>query len=165
MIRTISLSGALAALLVAALPAAAPASRVQRSIFEDDQTLVLSSPTIRERTLDDLATLGVDTVHSVVFWNKVAPAPLSTHRPGGFDGSNPAAYPPALWDRYDGLVRGAQARGMDVLLSPSSPMPAWASQCHASLKVRKVCRPNPTQFKRFVQALGIRYSGSYHDEA
>ena len=53
---------------------------------------------------------------------------------------------------------------MDVLLSPSSPMPAWASQCHASLKVRKVCRPNPTQFKRFVQALGTRYSGTYHDE-
>jgi hypothetical protein len=164
MIRLISLSGALAALLVAALPAAAPASRTQRSIFEDDQTLVLSSATIRERTLDDLATLGVDTVHSVVFWNKVAPAPLSTHRPGGFDGSNPAAYPPALWDRYDGLVRGAQARGMDLLLSPSSPMPAWASQCHASLTVRKVCRPNPTQFKRFVQALGTRYSGTYHDE-
>jgi hypothetical protein len=47
MIRFISLSGALAALLVAALPSAAPASRVQRSIFEDDQTLVLSSPAIR----------------------------------------------------------------------------------------------------------------------
>jgi hypothetical protein len=162
--KLIPLSGALAALLVAALPAAAPASRVQRSIFEDDQTLVLSSPTIRERTLDDLATLGVDTVHSVVFWNKVAPAPLSTHRPAGFNGANPAAYPASLWDRYDGLVRGAQARGMDVLLSPSSPMPAWASQCHASLKVRKFCRPNPTQFKRFVQALGTRYSGTYHDE-
>ena len=75
-----------------------------------------SSATIRERTLDDLQTLGVDTVHSVVFWNKVSPSPLSTHRPSGFDGSNPAAYPANLWDRYDGLVRGAQARGMDVLL-------------------------------------------------
>jgi hypothetical protein len=159
--RAVLLTGALAALLVAA---PAHASRVQRSIFEDDQTLVLSSATIRERTLTDLQTLGVDTVHSVVFWNKVAPAALSTHRPSGFDGSNPAAYPASFWDRYDGLVRGAQARGMDVLLSPSSPMPAWASTCHASLKVRKVCRPNPTQFKRFVQALGTRYSGSYADE-
>ena len=159
--RAVLLTGALAALLVAA---PAHASRVQRSIFEDDQTLVLSSATIRERTLTDLQTLGVDTVHSVVFWNKVAPAALSTHRPAGFDGSNPAAYPASFWDRYDGLVRGAQARGMDVLLSPSSPMPAWASTCHASLKVRKVCRPNPTQFKRFVQALGTRYSGSYADE-
>jgi hypothetical protein len=125
---------------------------------------VLSSATIRERTLDDLKTLGVDTVHSVVFWNKVTPDPLSTHRPAGFDGSDPAAYPASLWDRYDGLVRGAQARGMDVLLSPSSPMPAWASGCKGSRKLRKVCRPNPTQFKRFVQALGTRYSGSYHDE-
>ena len=159
--RAIFLTSALAALLVAT---PAGASRVQRSIFEDDQTLVLSSATIRERTLDDLRTLGVDTVHSVVFWNKVSPDPLSTHRPAGFDGSNPAAYPANLWDRYDGLVRGAQARGMDLLLSPSSPMPAWASGCKASLKVRKVCRPNPTQFKRFVQALGTRYSGSYADE-
>ena len=40
--RIALLSGALAALLVAA---PANASRVQRSIFEDDQTLVLSSPT------------------------------------------------------------------------------------------------------------------------
>ena len=159
--RALLLTGALAALLAAA---PAHASRVQRSIFEDDQTLVLSSATIRERTLTDLQTLGVDTIHSVVFWSKVAPAALSTHRPSGFDGSNPAAYPASFWDRYDGLVRGAQARGMDVLLSPSSPMPAWASTCHASLKVRKVCRPNPTQFKRFVQALGTRYSGSYADE-
>src|SRR4051812_12674526 len=116
--RTVLIMGALAALLVAA---PAGASRVQRSIFEDDQTLVLSSPTIRERTLDDLATLGVDTVHSVVFWSKASPAPLSTHRPAGFDGSDPAAYPANLWDRYDVLVRGAQARGMDLLLSPSSP--------------------------------------------
>jgi hypothetical protein len=159
--RAILVTGAFAALLVTA---PANASRVQRSIFEDDQTLVLSSPTIRERTLDDLATLGVDTVHSLVFWNQVTPSPLSTHRPAGFDGSNPAAYPANLWNRYDGLVRGAQARGMDLLLSPSSPMPAWASGCKASLKVRKVCRPNPTQFKRFVQALGTRYSGSYADE-
>lgn len=99
-----------------------------------------------------------------MFWNKVAPVPLSTHRPAGFDGSDPAAYPAALWDRYDGLVRGAQARRMDVLLSPSSPMPGWASECRGSLKVRKVCRPNPTQFKRFVAALGRRYSGTYADE-
>jgi hypothetical protein len=155
-------AGALAALLAAAVPASA--SRVQRSIFEDDQTLVLSSPTIRERTLDDLASLGVDTVHSIVFWNKVSPSPLSTHRPAGFDGSDPAAYPANLWDRYDGLVRGAQARGMDVLLSPSSPMPYWASGCKGSAKVKRVCRPNPTQYKRFVAALGRRYSGEYADE-
>jgi hypothetical protein len=159
--RATIITGALAALL-AAVPASA--SRVQRSIFEDDQTLVLSSATIRERTLDDLALLGVDTVHSIVFWHKVAPDPLSTHRPVGFDGANPAAYPAALWDRYDGLVRGAQARGLDLLLSPSSPIPSWASGCKGSLKVRKVCRPNPTQFKRFVAALGKRYSGTYADE-
>lgn len=153
-----------AALAVVALPAAtASASRTQLSVFQDDDQLVLSGSSARERGLDDIQLLGADTVHSVVFWNKVAPAPLSRRRPS-FDGSDPAAYPPELWDAYDDLVRGATARGLDLILSPSSPMPAWASGCGGSLKLRKTCRPNTTQFRRFVQAVGTRYSGEYSDE-
>jgi hypothetical protein len=158
--RIILLTAALAAVLPV-VPALA--SRTQLSIFQDDEQLVLSGSAARERTLDDISQLGADTVHSVVFWNKLAPAPLSATRPT-FDGSNPAAYPPALWDTYDGLVRGAAARGMDLILSPSSPMPAWASECPGSKKLKKTCQPNLTQFKRFVEALGKRYSGEYSDE-
>lgn len=159
-------AGALALALAcgALVPALASASRTQDSLFEDDAQLVLSGDAARERTLDDLVTLGADTVHSIVFWNRVAPSPSAKTRPDGFDGANPAAYPPELWDRYDGLVRGASARGLDLILSPASPMPAWASGCHASRAVRRTCRPNPTQYKRFVQAIGTRYSGEYHDE-
>jgi len=158
-----------AAFFVCALTAIAPspahAAKQQLSVFQDDRMLVLSGDSTRERTLDDLVTLGVDTVHSVAFWHKVAPDPLERKRPSGFDGSDPAAYPPELWDKYDGLVRGATVRGMDLILSPSAPIPSWASGCPTSkIALRRTCRPNPTQFKRFVAALGTRYSGEYADE-
>ncbi|MCW3040600.1 MAG: hypothetical protein JWM31_2505, partial [Solirubrobacterales bacterium] len=161
--------GGLAALVVLAActlaPAGAHAARTQDSIFEDDAQLVLANDAARERTLDDLAELGTDTVHSIVFWNRVAPDPTSKTRPSGFDGSDPAAYPAGFWDRYDGLVRGATARGLDLILSPASPMPLWASGCpKAGAALRRTCRPNLTQYKRFVQALGRRYSGEYADE-
>lgn len=156
---------AAACAVLAAIPATAAAGRQQLSVFQDDRLLVLSGDGTRERTLDDLVTLGVDTVHSVAFWHKVAPAAMERRRPSGFDGSDPAAYPPELWDKYDGLVRGAVVRGMDLVLSPSAPIPSWASGCPTrNINQRRTCRPNPTQFKRFVTALGTRYSGEYADE-
>jgi hypothetical protein len=164
MARSHAIALACLASLAAAGAQPAAASRSQLSIFEDDRTMVLSSPALRESTLDDLRSLGVDVVHSIVFWNRVAPAPDATRRPGGFDGSDPAAYPAANWDRYDALVRGAAARGMSVLLSPASPLPLWASECRGAARARATCRPNVTQFKRFVMALGRRFSGTYADE-
>src|SRR5512139_2629618 len=111
MTRRLARLAALTAALTVALPVLpAAANRTQLSIFQDDEQLVLSGAGARERTLDDIQLLGADTVHSVVFWNKVAPVPLSATRPS-FDGADPAAYPAELWDTYDGLVRGATARG------------------------------------------------------
>ncbi|WP_372790147.1 hypothetical protein [Paraconexibacter sp.] len=151
--------------LSATLSTAAHAGKAQVSVFQDDRLLVLSGDSTRERTLDELVDLGVDTVHSVVFWHKIAPRPTSRTRPSGFDGSDPANYPPEVWDKYDRLVKGAAARGLDVILSPSAPIPSWASGCPTRrLALRRTCRPNLTQFKRFVVALGTRYSGRYEDE-
>ncbi len=144
---------------------AAEASTSQESLFQDDAQLVLSGDAAREAGLNDLEALGADAVHSIVFWAKVAPRPTSRRRPTGFDGSDPGSYPPELWDKYDNLVRGARARGLEVLLSPASPIPSWASGCPSKrVKIRRTCRPNPTQFKRFVEALGHRFSGTYVDE-
>lgn len=157
----------LAAAVAVAATLASPASagKQQLSVFQDDRLLVLSGDSTRERSLDDLQDLGVDTIHSVAFWHKIAPAALERKRPSGFDGSDPAAYPAELWDKYDGLVRGASVRGMDLILSPSAPIPSWASGCPSTkLALRRSCRPNQTQFKRFVAALGRRYSGEYADE-
>ena len=57
----------------------------------------------------------------------------------------------------DSFVAGAQARGMQVLLTPTGPIPAWASRCGGSLAVKRVCKPDPQLFGSFVRALGTRY--------
>jgi hypothetical protein len=103
-------------------------------------------------------------VRVFVYWDSVAPESRSTQRPPNFDGADPRSYPSDLWDRYDGLVRAAQARGLGVLLTPTTPIPSWASQCRGSRSVRQACNPDPVEFGKFVRALGTRYSGGYRDE-
>src|SRR4051794_21064281 len=118
---------ALPIFVVAAAPAAA--SRTQLSVFQDDRLLVGGNQATRDAALDEIDGLGADVVHVVVVWRKVAPAPTSKRRPANFDATNPAAYRSDNWAPYDAIVRGAAARGMRVLLSPSGPIPTWASGC------------------------------------
>jgi hypothetical protein len=155
-LRTALLVGALTLLLAA--PAAA--SKTQESIFEDEQQLLERGPDVRNSTLDDFSRLGADSIRSLVLWSRIAPA--GSRRPKGFDGANPAAYPAAAWDPYDDLVRGTALHGMSLLLSPSTPIPAWASDCRSGVKA--TCKPDPKQYGAFVTALGKRYSGAYPDE-
>jgi hypothetical protein len=155
-----------AAVLAAPLAAPAPASaaKTQESVFQDDRLLVSMGDQVRQRTLFELRSLGVDTIHSLVFWHKIAPRPHSRRRPRGFNPSDPADYPPGAWDAWDGLVRDSTALGIDVLLSPTGFVPAWASDCGSDAEVPDACRPDPRQYKRFVKAVGLRYSGLYRDE-
>jgi hypothetical protein len=155
-LRTALLVGALTLLLAAP----APASKTQESIFEDEHQLLELGPDVRNATLDDIDALGADTIRSLVLWSRIAPA--GSRRPNGFDGANPAAYPAAAWDTYDDLVRGASLRGLGLLLSPSTPIPAWASDCKRGVKA--TCKPDPKLYGDFVTALGKRYSGAYADE-
>ena len=153
---------ALAAMLGLAAPAAA--STTQESVFEDEHVLLSQGPEAQARGLDEMRALGADTIRTLVYWNSIAPSPRSKKRPAGFAGRNPAAYPAGSWDRYDDLVRGAAARGMEILFTPSSPIPAWASDCKGSVAARRTCRPHAKLFGDFVRALGTRYSGTYADE-
>ncbi|MGZ5311343.1 MAG: hypothetical protein ACXWZK_06400 [Solirubrobacterales bacterium] len=155
-LRTALLVGALTLLLAAP----ASASKTQESIFEDEQQLLERGPDVRNATLDDIDALGADTIRSLVLWSRIAPA--GSRRPKGFTGASPAAYPAAAWDPYDDLVRGANVRGIGLLLSPSTPIPAWASDCKSGVKA--TCKPDPKLFGDFVTALGARYSGTYADE-
>ncbi|HYH89289.1 MAG TPA: hypothetical protein VEX67_08645 [Solirubrobacteraceae bacterium] len=154
--RLALLTGALC--LAAAAPAAA--SRDQESIFEDEHQLLERGPAAASAGLDDVARLGADSVRSLVLWSRLAPG--GAGRPRGFSGAEPKAYPPALWDPYDDLVRGTSVRGLGLILSPSTPMPAWASRCKRGRKA--TCKPDPQAYRAFVTALGRRYSGSYADE-
>ena len=151
------ISGILAIAAFAAAPA--HASKTQESIFQDDRALIFSGDAKRQAILDEIKALGATTVHSLVFWNSIAPDPNSKTKPAGFDGSDPNAYPAGAWDQYDALVKEATARGLQVLLSPVES-PAWAGGC-GNINLRHHCRPDPTEFGAFVAALGKRYSGSF----
>jgi hypothetical protein len=144
-------------LVVLALPAGAAAATTQESLIQDDLQLLQSGAAARERALDDLLALGADGVRAQVLWRSIAPA----KRPRAFDGADPAAYAARRWNPLDGLVRGLAARRLSLLLSPSLPMPSWASRCK---RYRTVCRPDAVEYGRFLRALGRRYSGAYRDE-
>jgi hypothetical protein len=143
----------LTALSVVAAPAA-HASSSQESIFQSDQLLTQSGTAVQQRTLDTLDGLGVDTIRALVLWNRFAPSPRSTHKPTGFDGANPANYDFSI---LQSLLDGARQRGMTVILTPTSPAPAWASGCSGSIQTRQSCRPSPTEFGKFVHALGAKF--------
>jgi hypothetical protein len=153
-----------AALLAVALTACAPplarASTTQESLLEDEVQTLQRGPAARERALDDAVALGADGLRSLVIWRDIAPA----RRPRSFRPADPRAYPVRTWDRLDDLVRAANIRGLALLLSPSTPIPAWASRCRGSVAKRRVCRPSGGEYGAFLQALGRRYSGAYADE-
>ena len=148
----------LVAALLAVLAAPAGASKTQESIFQDDALLLERGADVRNATLDELKGLGVDTIRINAIWARIAPERDSTTKPN-FDAADPAAYPAGAFDAIDGVLQGAAARGMSVLVTPTGPVPAWASGSGCSQ--RRHCNPNAAEFKNFVVALGKRYSGNY----
>lgn len=146
----------------AALPSAAAADKNQESTFQDDNLLVYAEPDAVIRTMDKLKSLGVDRLRISVFWSVVAPDSDKQKKPENFDGADPAAYPNGSWDRYDNIVRLAQARGLAINFDVTSPAPFWAT---GSLPDRpdldKNFDPDAKEFGAFVRAVGTRYSGSY----
>ncbi len=147
---------ALAALLLV-IPARAAASADQSTILDPTPSLLNgSSAAHRSDVLDRLQELGVDSVRIQVQWRFFAPSPESSTQPDGFDGSDPGDYPPRTFDVLDSVVRGAVARGMNVLLTPTSPVPDWATpNARGGLYA-----PAPGLFGQFVDALGKRYDGT-----
>jgi hypothetical protein len=135
----------------------AEADHTQSTIFDPGGILEPgASAAYRSRTLDQIASVGADTVRIVVPWRLLAPQPDSSSPPAGFDGSDPADYPPGSFDALDQMVRGAEQRGLRLLLAPGGPAPDWASGSPKNDHVY----PDPREFEDFVTALGSRYSGS-----
>jgi hypothetical protein len=147
------LAAAAAGVLLAAAPA--QASSTQVSVIEDEHQMLELGPGAQTNALDDAVALGADVVRANVIWGRYAPSPNSKRKPKGFDGKNPNAYPGL--GTVDQLVQGAQARGLQVLLTATGPIPAWASRCGGSVATRRTCKPDPTLFGQFVRALGKRY--------
>jgi hypothetical protein len=153
---------AVAAVCTAALPTApALAAPDQLSLIEDETLMLESGPATQAVVLDEVKALGADIIRANVIWARVAPSPNSTKKPKGFNGKKPESYGTSL-QMLDSLVAGAQARGIQLLLTPTGPIPAWASRCKGSAAARKVCKPDPKLFGDFVRALGTKYPTVKH---
>jgi hypothetical protein len=157
-----ALAAAATCAVLALVPTTAAASRDQLSFFQDDRVLTYSGPQFQQAGLDQMKALGVDVVRIFVDWRRMSPAPTSRKIPAGFDPSRPRAYSALDWDAFDGVVRGAQARGMQVYMTVSGKVPNWASGCRNNMFFQ--CKPKPKLYGAFMSAIAARYSGLYPDE-
>jgi hypothetical protein len=164
--RTAVATAALLCTLAASSPAPAatkpPTDKKLISEFQDDRVFTRQGPEAMRQALDELAQMGVDQIRTVINWERLAPAKLSTVVPTGLDLSDPASYSPQDWDPFDALVREATARGIDIHANPAGASPEWGSGCAVNLY--RVCLPKPGLFKQFVTAVARRYDGTYVDE-
>jgi hypothetical protein len=139
--------------VAAAFLAAASSSEAktnQFTLFEAPRELLSSDDGLRTRTLDELQGMGVKWLRVVILWRSVAPSSGSSTPPAGFDSAGQDGY---LWSRYDRAIGEARARGMNLLVTISGPIPKWASANHKSYTYK----PNVTRFQKFVTAVGNRY--------
>jgi hypothetical protein len=149
---------ALALVALFASTGTAAANSTMPTVIQDDPELLYGSADLRETRLDEINSLGVEIVKVRVNWRFIAPT--GKKKPAGFDGNDPAAYPAGAWDRVDAVVRSARSRGLTVMFQLGGTAPDWATGGNHKSAVYK---PSATEFGRFVQAVGTRYSGSYGD--
>jgi hypothetical protein len=141
---------ALAAALTILSAAPAHASTTQLSLFEAPNELLSNDDALRTQTLDQIEAFGVHWVRLVLYWRSVAPDPAAKTVPA-FDQSDPNAYPG--FGRYDRAISELRARGINVLVTISGPVPKWATSTHRDY----VTNPSVTDWQRFVTAVGRRY--------
>jgi len=139
--RRALLVAVIAAALVPAAAAAAPRMWVG---FQDDPSFRWT--TDRSETLDLAAGANATVIRTTVYWYRVAPT-----RPA--NGADPfdAAY---RFADLDEMVRGAQQRGIEVLLTVWGT-PKWAGPAQNQLP------RSLADYTKFTRALASRYSGRY----
>lgn len=143
--------------VVGSTPTSSIASEDEETIFDPGTGILSEAPEDRARDLLEMNAIGVDTIRVVAQWRSFAPDPTSPSEPRNFDPTDPTAYPDGAFASLDQVVRGADILGMDILLTPSAPIPDWASGTRDST----VNEPDPTGYQQFVEALGHRYSGTF----
>jgi hypothetical protein len=154
MLKTLLITLATSSVLATAVAAPpAHASTRQESIFQDDSTLVFEGDAKRQQALDEIKSLGATTIHSLLFWSRIAPGSDSKTKPAGFDATDPNAYPPGAWFQYDQFVDEAQARGLQVILSPVQA-PHWADTCRSNAHH---CKPRASDYQQFMVAAGKNF--------
>jgi hypothetical protein len=156
-------------LLAAAVfaPPAQSSSLLISTMMDDDQLLYRGDAT-RDATLKRMKSLGVDYVRVSVLWEVVAEdARKGKKRKKQFKGDVPRTYPRTNWDRYDRLVRAANALRIGVYMNVTGPGPKWAHRKAPKGEARSTKRswmPKEKAYGKFVKAVARRYDGTYKDE-
>jgi hypothetical protein len=145
--RSSILIASVCAVVALLVPSAAQASKTQSLTFEAPRDL--KDPATREQAFNDIAALGVHSMRLVLYWHDVAPQPDSRIKPQ-FAEIDPASYD---WGAYDAVVDGIKARGWNLLLTVSGPVPRWATNGARDT----LTRPSPAEFQKFVHAVGAHY--------
>lgn len=147
------------------VPGQALADHTQTSMLQDDDQIIYSTPAHEIAVLKELHSLGVDIVKVPVVWYLIAPDPTSS-TPPKFNATNPAAYPPGAWNRWDLVDREAHALGMKVYFQIAPLDPKWAKAKGNPPEGTALGRaPNDTLLSEFVKAIGTRYSGHFGSPA
>ena len=128
------------------------------SVFEDHNALIRDGALRRQQTLDELKTLGADTLRVEVKWNEVAPSPARGRRPG-FDAADPGAYPG--FGPYDDLFRRAARMGFRVIADLAPDAPRWATAGGRGYAATANLYPSAADFAKFAAAAAKRYSGGF----
>lgn len=154
--RFLALS-AVAAALAAATPAAVALTLppgVSLGV-QDDRLPVAGLDTLDARVADVVAT-GVRVTRIDVLWNEVAPTrPAEPRDPGD---------PAYRWGRYDRVIDGLTARGVDVLVTVYRT-PEWAIDPRYAPEdppEPERWAPSPGALGDFAFALARRYDGTAH---
>jgi len=125
-------------------PAAAAAGPRMWVGFQDDPSFRWTSD--RSETLDFAASADATVIRTTVYWYKVAPRrPQNAADP--FD-------PAYRFEDLDEMIRGAQQRGIEVLLTVWGT-PKWAGPANNQLP------RTLADYTKFTRALASRYSGGY----
>src|SRR5437764_65162 len=124
----------LMAVAAAFLAAAGPseAGTHQFTLFEAPRELLSTDDSLRQQTLDEIQGMGVKWLRVVVIWRKV-------------DESG--------WGPYDSAINEARARGLNLLVTLSGPIPKSASGNGKSYTYK----PSPSKFQAFATEAGARY--------
>lgn len=127
----------------------------------DDNQFIYSDANHVAKALSEIKALGLDRVKVSVVWSLVAPDATSTRAPK-FDATDPAAYPPGAWARWDRIVTYARSIGLKVYVQIVPPAPAWAlAKGKPAQGYSWSHKPSASAFGKFVEAVARRYSGTY----
>ena len=130
----------------------------QQSLIEDETLMLDSGPAVQAQSLDEAKALGADVIRANVIWARFAPVAELREEAQGLRRQEPGRVSRGRVRDARLLRAGAQARGMEVLLTATGPIPRLGVALQGARSRRaRTCKPDPKLFGAFVRALGTRY--------